>query len=453
MSENKLTKSLAERILQSRPESDEKAMFAARMGLIDYLASSFAGRQDTGIAKLLSIIDSEGGHAVVPVVGQDRKAGSRQAALLNGFIGHALDYDDVHSDVRGHPSTVILPALISAAATSVAVGGERLLASYILGVETMARFGKSIGSEHYLKGWHNTYTLGVIAAAVAVAYLKSFTQEQLEKTIGFAATQSSGLRNQFGTEAKPLHAGMAAQAALLAVSLTEVDFGGTRTALDGKNGFFGVYGNLELAEQTLLEDWGQSWKIVEPGLWFKIYPFCSAAHHAADAAVRLAEQHSFDPKDIEQIDIVFPTGGDAALIERNPRTGEQGRFSVEYVTAAAILGLPLSVDSFTNAPIPKRVLELLPRIQRSYDDTIEPAPNAVPKGRFTIVKIAVKNGESYSERVDCPRGAPGNALSLEDLKQKLEASLSYAPGHATTLLKTILNLRSEMDMQTLLHQL
>lgn len=452
MSENKLTKSLAERILQSHPESDEKAMLSARMGLIDYLASSFAGREDTGIAKLWSIIDSEGGHAIVPVVGQDRKATPRQAALLNGFIGHALDYDDVHSDVRGHPSTVILPALISAA-TSVAVGGERLLASYILGVETMARFGKSIGSEHYLKGWHNTYTLGVIAAAVAVANLKSFTQEQLEKTIGFAATQSSGLRNQFGTEAKPLHAGMAAQAALLAVSLAEADFGGTRTSLDGKSGFFGVYGNLELAEQTLLEGWGQSWKIVEPGLWFKIYPFCSAAHHAADAAVRLAEQHSFDSRDIEQVDIVFPTGGDAALIERNPLTGEQGRFSVEYVTAAALLGLPLSVESFTNAPIPKHVLELLPRFRRSYDDTIEPARDAVPKGRFTIVKITVKNGESYSERVDCPRGAPGNALSLEDLKQKLEASLSYAPGHASALLKTILSLRSESDMQTLLHQL
>jgi 2-methylcitrate dehydratase PrpD len=227
-------------------------------------------------------------------------------------------YDDVHSDVRGHPSTVILPALFSVAAT-IKPSGEHFLAVYIVGVETMARLGKSIGPNHYVKGWHNTSTLGTIAAAVAAGYLMDFSEEQMEKVIGFAATQASGLRAQFGTEAKPLHAGLAAHASLLSVKLAEENFGGTQQALDGKIGFFGLYGDLPLAEKLLLENWGESWRIVDPGLWFKVYPFCSAAHHAADAAIRLVDNPSFFLEDIKQVDIIFPPGGDAALIERNPR--------------------------------------------------------------------------------------------------------------------------------------
>lgn len=173
--------------------------------------------------------------------------------MLNGFIAHALDFDDVHSDVRGHPSAVIVPALIASAARG---HDERLLGAYVVGVEVMARLGESIGSRHYEKGWHNTGTLGAIAAACAVGYAEELTQEELEKAIGFAATQSAGMRVQFGTEMKPLHAGLAAQAGLLAVKLAQSEFGGSRTALDGETGFFSLYGDVEKAQHTLLNDWG-----------------------------------------------------------------------------------------------------------------------------------------------------------------------------------------------------
>ncbi|UQZ82223.1 MmgE/PrpD family protein [Paenibacillus konkukensis] len=452
MNECGLTQKLARLIAESRPERNKEAMQAARMGLTDYFASAFAARDDEGIARLWSVAEAEGGREDVPVVGQGRKSSFRQAALLNGYLGHALDYDDVHSDVRGHPSTVILPALLSAAAAG-GVSGERLLAAYVIGVETMARFGRAIGAEHYLRGWHNTATLGGIAAAAAAGYLLGFTEERLQKAIGFAATQAGGLRNQFGTETKPLHAGMAAQAALLAVKLTEAGFGGTLHALDGTAGFFGVYGDLAAAEANLLDGWGESWRIVNPGLWFKIYPFCSAAHHAADAAVLLRQKHPLAADDIGRVDIVFPTGGDAALIERQPRTGEQGRFSVEYVAALALLGEPLSVDSFASKPIAPHLLELLPRIRRVYDDSIEPAPHAVPKGRYTIVEVTARDGRSFRERIDCPRGAPGNALTPEDLRQKLEGALAAEPARAAALLDTIARLQSAADVERLLELL
>nr|WP_312109137.1 MmgE/PrpD family protein [Brevibacillus reuszeri] len=447
--DSRLTEELADLVVSSHPENDDAAMAAARLGIIDYLAASFAARKDLGMAKLWKIVDTEGGLAEVPVIGQRRKTSFLQAALLNGYIGHALDFDDVHSDVRGHPSTVLLPALISIAATY-PLSGQRFLSAYVIGVEVMARLGRAVGDAHYIKGWHNTSTLGVIAAAVAAGYAKGFSAEKLQKAIGFAATQASGIRTQFGTEAKPLHAGLAAQSALLAVKLAEADFGGSLQALDGDYGFFAVYGDLTLATAVLLKDWSASWRISAPGLWFKIYPFCSAAHHAADAAVRLTERHSFAPAEVASVRIVFPPGGDAALIERQPRTGEQGRFSAEYVVSLALHRRSLSLDSFTAAPIQEDILSFLPRARRTYDSQIEPAPEAVPKGRFTIVEITTKDGQVYQERVDRPRGAPGNALSAADVQQKLTDVLTDAPALAEQLVDTTASLATEADLTRLL---
>lgn len=447
MSTSMLTRELARLALSAHP--DAEALQAARAGVIDYLASSFAAREVEAIAKLWRVVQGSGGHGEVPVIGQKRKAGLLQASLLNGFLGHALDYDDVHPDVRGHPSTVILPALISVAATE-QPSGERFLAAYVIGVETMARLGQAIGPDHYVKGWHNTATLGGIAAAVAAAYLKGFSQAEMEKAIGFAATQASGLRIQFGTDMKPLHPGLAAQAALLAVRLVEEGFEGTRRGLDGQLGFFGVYGDRDRAEQRLLQDWGEPWKIVDPGLWFKMYPFCSAAHHAADASRRLVENSGLSARDIEKVEVIFPPEGDAALVERNPQTGEQGRFSVEYVVALALNGYALSLDNFTKAPIATEIAQFLSRIRRKYDANLSPAPHAVPKGRFTIVAVTTTDGAVYRERVDRPIGAPGQPLSPEELQRKLFQALAGERDRAERIVGTVAALKEKEDIQQLL---
>lgn len=247
----------------------------------------------------------------------------------------------------------------------------------------------------------------------------------MEKAIGFAATQSAGMRVQFGTEMKPLHAGLAAQAGLFAVKMAQSEFGGSHTALDGDTGFFGLYGDLEKAQNTLLNHWGAPWRIVKPGLWFKIYPFCSAAHHAADAIRKLVSEEAISAANTERIEVIFPPGGDAALTERSPKTGEEGRFSVEYVIALALHGHELTVEHFNSQPIPSVIQTTIRHIQRVYDNAIQPAPHAVPKGRFTIVRAYLSDGRICEARVDCPKGAPGNELSEEDIKEKLTLTVPH----------------------------
>ncbi|MFP3839193.1 MmgE/PrpD family protein [Bacillus safensis] len=415
-----LTKQLAEAVLSADPLQDERAIQMARNGLLDAAASALAAKEDEGIQKLMQLVEQEGGAAQIPVMGQGRKVSRQSAAMLNGYLIHALDYDDVHSDVRGHPSAVIIPALLSQLTAGKGYG-ERFLAAYITGVEVMARLGESIGKAHYERGWHNTGTLGAIAAVCAIGYLKQVTREELTKAIGFAGAQSAGMRKQFGSDMKPLQAGLAAKTAVWSMDLACSGFGGNDSVLDGALGFFSLYGDQERAESRLLEGYGFTWRIVSPGLWFKVYPFCSAAHHAADAIQSLMKEWSFLPEQVKQVEVIFPPGGDAALIERTPLTGEEGRFSVEYVIALAVFGQTLTLDAFTKKNIPSDMRIWMKRVSRGYDQTIEPHPDAVPKGRFTIVKLTLSDGTTISKRVDVPRGAPGCALSKEDIIQKLSS--------------------------------
>lgn len=417
------TTTLANLVTHSMP--NDEAIASAKKGLLDYLASSLtAGQTETGTL-LMRWFDEEGGHADVPLIGMYKNASARQAALFNGYLGHALDLDDVHTDVRGHPSTVILPALLSVAATG-SFSGRRFLEAFAIGVEVMARLGLTIGAQHYTKGWHNTATLGGIAAACACAYLQRFSAEKIELTIGLAATQSSGMRKQFGTEVKPLHAGFAAEQGYVAAKLTALGLIGSRRTLDGENGFLSLYGDGTDYADALTSNWGDSWKISKPGLWFKLYTFCSAAFHAADACHELLSQDTFILEDIQKIEVIYPPGGDAALIHTHPQTGDEGRFSVEYIVALFLTNRTATLSDFTHEAIPSSIRQVMNKVTRQYDATIKPSPHAVPKGRFTIVRVHLENGNILESRVDAPLGSTDKPLSMDQLEQKLDDSCSVA---------------------------
>ena len=414
-----ITSTLAELVVHSKPDSE--ALKSAQKGLIDYFASSLTAK-DSGTGKhLKEWFKEEGGHMQVPLIGQHTSASAKQAALFNGYLGHALDLDDVHTEVRGHPSTVIIPALLSAGASG-EFSGKRFLEAYTIGVEVMARMGLAIGNEHYTKGWHNTATLGGIAAACACAYLKEFTVKQTERVIGLAATQASGMRNQFGTETKPLHAGLAAEQAYSSVRFIEFGLSSSRESLDGENGFLNLYGADEHQADLLTSDWGHSWRITSPGLWFKVYPFCSAAFHAADATFELLTQSNVQVENIQRIEVIFPPGGDAALVNKCPKNTDEGRFSVEYVVALILIKKSVSLDDFNQGTIGADIRALMDKINRRHDPDITASRRSAPKGRFTIVRLFQEDGEVLEARVDAPTGSPQKPLKLSQLEQKLRDS-------------------------------
>lgn len=219
-----LTSAFSRAIVQSEPDRDNAAMAAARTAIIDFLACAIAGvgERTTGIVAT-AVGRSVGGDAIL--IGSARRTDPLVAAVVNAYAGHVLDYDDVHSSVRGHPTTVIIPALLALAAER-DFTADAMVASYVVGLEAMARLGLSLGARHYENGFHATATLGTVGAAAAICHLTQASPEETAVALGLAATQSSGLRLQFGFDAKPYHAGMAARSGLLAARLASAGFGG-----------------------------------------------------------------------------------------------------------------------------------------------------------------------------------------------------------------------------------
>lgn len=453
MTVNNPTMKLAEAIISSTPNTT--AFAAAQRGIIDYLAAAFQSRYESEAKDLLHLIKLEGGHANHLLIGQDCAGTSAQSALFNGFVCHLLDYDDVHAEVRGHPSSVIVSALFAAATEH--TSGSRFLSAYIVGVELMARLGQALHPYHYLKGWHNTGTLGVIAAAGAISYLWEMDSLSAARILSMAATQASGLRLQFGTPIKPLHAGIAARNAIYSAQWVQAGLSSHSDFLQDDIGFLSIYGSGDVKgvkgqngkQQQLFLDWGEPWRIVTPGLWFKKYPFCSAACHGAEAASKLYDQYKLTPEQIVNVTVIFPSGGDAALIYSKPQTGEQGRFSIEYVVWLALTGQRLDFFSFRAEPITATLQEQLGRVKRVYDDQIQPSPDAMPQGRFTIVEVELVDGGKLRCRVDVPEGSPGAPFDNQQLADKLNMAVGSSLD-GDNIMKYVMNLRNN-TLEDLLH--
>jgi 2-methylcitrate dehydratase PrpD len=403
MTEASLTTRLAALIAASDPLRVPAAVALARRAIIDFLACNIAGARDPGTQTVFNVFAPVAGLGASVLIGQGRKTDALTAALVNGHAGHALDYDDVHPSVRGHPTTVILPALLAIAEETPASALD-LISAYIVGVETMSRLGLAMGSQHYENGFHATATLGTIGAAAASAHLLKLEPQTIAVALGLAATQSAGLRLQFGFDAKPLHAGLAARAGLTAVKLAAAGLNGSRSFLEGQIGFFAAFGAGAADPERAVEAWGEPWQIVSPGLILKEFPCCTATHCAAEAILGLRAEQAIDPATITGITATFPPGGDAALVVREPRTGLDGRFSVEYVIATGIIDGKLGIDAFSERPVRKDIAALAHLVERRHDETA-PRMSNDPATRFTLVEISFADGSRLSRRVSVLRGA------------------------------------------------
>lgn len=370
------------------------------MAIIDFLACAIAGASDRTTGLLAKAVGADlPGDAVL--IGTSRRTDPLVAAIVNGYAGHVLDYDDVHASVRGHPTTVIVPALLALAAER-DFTAESFIASYVVGLEAMARLGLSVGSKHYENGFHATATLGPIGVAAAISHLTGASVDETAISLGLAATQASGLRMQFGFDAKPYHAGMAARSGLLAQRLAAAGFGGVPDCLDKPIGFYSAYAFGVGKPELTSESWGKPWQIVSPGLTLKAYPCCTASHPVASLGIDLHNE-GLDAEKIEKITFTYPPGADAALVVMTPTNGIEARFSPEYVFSAALLEGALRLDHFDERRVDDRIMALATRATRRHDETAPPM-SSDPTTRFVVLDIVLKDGSTIHRRFD---GLPG----------------------------------------------
>lgn len=308
--------------------------------LLDWTATTLAGRFDPVIGMIVDTIFDEGGKQSAPLLGWKRRVTPRQAALVNGSASHVLDLDDVHLASRVHPSCVVMPVLVSLASARSATGLDAI-GAFVAGVEMQSRVAKLMGEAHYRLGWHNTATLGAIGAAVAACKMLRLSNEKASHAVGLAATMTGGLRASFGTMAKPLHAGRAAETGILAAQLAERGFEAARDPINAYAEVAGGGTSNELAETSILDS---SDVFALDSVIFKYSASCYGTHAPIEAVLQLGTvAREFPETTLFHVE-VEPQYMTICNIE-HPRDALETRFSIRHCVALALLGRDMMADA------------------------------------------------------------------------------------------------------------
>src|SRR5437660_11415597 len=307
----------------------------ARQCVLDYYGVARAGADDPLARILLDELVEAGGAAQAGIIGHQARLPALSAALINGAIGHALDYDDVNLAMPGHPSVAILPGLLALAEQRRSSGRE-LIAAFVAGYETCCRIGMALRPGHYDRGFHATGTVGCFGAAAACAHLLGLDADATAQALGIAGTQAAGLKSQFGTMCKPFHAGKASQSGLLAARLAARGFSSRTDLVECEQGFALAHGPDFNAEAALAAP--VSGFHIFANL-FKYHAACYLTHGPIESARALRERHGVKPEQIARMTLSLDKSCERVCNIPAPTDGLEAKFSLRQTVAMALSGV------------------------------------------------------------------------------------------------------------------
>jgi 2-methylcitrate dehydratase PrpD len=409
------TATVADFVAKSRwQDCPAPAVEAARRAILDCLGVMLAGSTEPSAHILQSVAHVEGGAPLCTIVGTGRRTGAVWAALCNGTAAHALDFDDTNFIIMGHPSAPLLSAALAAGELALA-DGQSLVHAFLLGFEVETTLAGVINPAHYDHGWHATCTLGTLGAAVVASRLLGLDATQIRTALAVAASQSSGLKENFGTMTKPFHAGHAARSGVLAALLARSGWTASEHALEGPQGFFNVLG-AHARRWEALDTLGVPWKILSSGVAVKPYPSCACTHSIIDNALALQRAHRIHADDVADITVGVNELVPRILIHSDPRTGLEAKFSGEFCAAAALTDGRVGISTFQDDRVhDPAIRRLMSRVRLVVDPEI---PGDVERHVWTRLTVRLADGRSVSRGPGEVPGHPGNPLSAEALREK-----------------------------------
>jgi len=418
-----LTETVAATVADHRRGPNASALDLAERAVVDTVGVMLAAAGDTTVRMLLDALGGDSGPGSASVLVSGRRADPRTAALVGGTAAHALDFDDVDDAIIGHPSAVLVPTVL-AVGEQVDGDGMDVLDAYWTGLIAAREVAAALGiAEHYALGWHATATVGTIAAASAAARLRRLGTSQVQHALGIAGSLAGGSRQNFGTMTKPLHAGTAASNGVLAAALAAAGFTADPHQLEGPLGFLALHSTHADAEHP--RDPVKPHPIDRPALNVKLHPCCYYIHAAADAALALATG-GITAAQVSGVSVTVQPQGLAPLIHHRPRTGLQGKFSLEYAIAACLLDRRLGLTTFTDEEVQRpEAQELLVRVTSHTRDTPPVGPPDW-EGYFAVVTVRTTDGRELVERVDRARGHADRPVGEPDLRAKFDDCLRFA---------------------------
>jgi 2-methylcitrate dehydratase PrpD len=421
-----------------------------KLHVLDTLGTLFAGSGEKIAAVVKEYVQRLGCKPESTLVTQGVRTSPPYAAFGNGTIAHVLDFDDYEWPSQAHPSVTVLPAALALGEKTQATG-KTCLEAYLVGLEVISKIGTGVNPSHYGKGWHSTGTLGTLGAAGASVKILNCDLETIKTALGIASSMSSGLRGNFGTMTKALHAGHASKNGVEAATLASLGFTADKTILERRLGFCSVFTEGESYNlQKIVQNLGNPFSLLSPGVGIKPYPSPAATHAVLDGVLQLVKQHGIKADDVEGVECgifyLYPT----MLIHSDPRTGLEGKFSMEFCVAVALLDREITPEKFTDEKVNHPEIRTLMKKVRTYVTKEVGKKGTLYPG--ALVKIILRNGTSYSVHIKNRKGGPSNPLSKDEVVKKFvgNASLVLKRNDIDEITEKVLQLEDLSDIRDLI---
>ena len=421
------------------------AIAEAKRCLIDGFGVVLAGATVRGSAIVREYVKASSAPGASTVFGPERmSAAPAHAALANGASGHAMDYDDTQLSTTPdrifglltHPTVPVLSASL-ALGERLGVSGRVFLEAFLTGFEVECKIAEAINPKHYVQGFHSTGTIGVFGAAASAAKLMTLSRGQTAHALGIAASLSAGLRVNFGSMTKPLHAGRAAENGVTAAELASHGFTAGDNGLDGEWGFFQVTGGgADLAR--IVSTLGRPFSIVEPGVSFKPYPCGSLGHPTMDAMLKLVTDSDVKPEQIARVRVRAGSNILNPLRYTTAKTELEAKFCLPFMMSSIALRRRAGIREFTDEFVSSAPVQaMMARVETIFDRGIE--ARGFDKMR-SVVEVDLRDGRKLTQPSDDRyRGGPEHPFTREDLHEKFTdcASLVLPPDRIRRALDAI----------------
>ncbi|AWV05184.1 MmgE/PrpD family protein [Burkholderia sp. JP2-270] len=422
---------------------DRRLRVEAAARVLDVVGNSLIAHDEPVAQSVLQVARRWAGTGPASVIGAPDRLPAASAALVNGTLAHAMDFDDSHMLSVLHPSASVIPAALAAAQASGA-SGAALLDAITVGTEVCIRLGVAAYNERlgnsvfFERGQHATSICGTVGAAAAAAMLFGLDAAQIAAALGIAASMGAGLleANRTGGSVKRIHCGWAAHAGVSAAELAGAGVTAPPTALEGRFGFFHAWCGDLADVDAVLRDLGDEWETSR--IIFKPYPCNHFTHPGIDAALQLKAQ-GVTADDVVSAELRVATStlrtiGEPAELKANPPNGYAAAFSGPYTVAAALLGgggLGVWFDDFGDALAQDPARRALAAKVRCVADPWCDArfPTFLP----AVLRVELRDGQVREARIESSKGTNSRPLTEQELTAKFVLAASSALGMARAL--------------------
>ena len=411
-----LTRQLAEFVSGIEfPQLPPQAVETVKRGAIDCVGVLFAGLDEPVARVVRDLVAANPGAGEATVLFGAARAVSQDAALVNATAAHALDYDD--TGINGHPSVILVPAML-AEGERLGASGSAMIAAWVAGYETWAELASRDEDSLHAKGWHPTSTFGTVAAAATAARVARLDADRTTCALGIAASMAAGLVANFGTMTKPFQAGRAVHNGILAARLAAAGMTAAGDAFEHKAGFLRAFSPAGRVRTDGPVAAGREWRILRFGLNVKRYPVCYAQHRLIDAMLDLVREHALTPARVESVEVRIGPLQAGMLRHSRPQNALDAKFSAEFGIASSLaarnVGLAQVSDDFVRSAA---VQALLPKVRVA---TVESVDADEPLFALEdVVSATLVDGRTLtSAPVRHAKGHARRPVSLEELRQK-----------------------------------